>query len=343
MARLIKRGKTYYLGYYVPGERDERRESLHTQDAKEAKRMLKERVTAGTHTRRLAAPVVAHGRGIGELLDTLETEYKMQGRKSLEALRTRFKPLKEYFGASPACELRTEHLRQYVLLRQGEGKANATINRELSALRRAYTLAAESDYELRVPKFPMLRENNVRQGTYTREEIDRLVECLPAHVKPVVRFAYLTGRRRGEILQLKWSDVNWRERYIAVRQETTKTGDPDHIPMEGELLDLMAKLHAAKTLKYENISWVFHYRGKPFTKFYKSWHQALDKAGLPDRLFHDIRRTVSTDLDEAGVPRQVAMRITGHKTESTYLRYRIVKDTSIREAQAKLADYRRGK
>jgi len=69
----------------------------------------------------------------------------------------------------------------------------------------------------------------------------------------------------------------------------------------------------------------------------RSWTTACKNAGVPGRLLHDLRRSAVRNLERAGVSRSVAMKMTGHKTESVYRRYAIVSESDLREAAAKLA------
>ena len=69
----------------------------------------------------------------------------------------------------------------------------------------------------------------------------------------------------------------------------------------------------------------------------RSWKTACTDSGVPGRLLHDLRRSAVRNLERAGVSRSVAMKMTGHKTESVYRRYAIVSESDLREAAAKLA------
>jgi len=85
------------------------------------------------------------------------------------------------------------------------------------------------------------------------------------------------------------------------------------------------------------IPWVFHRGGLPIRHLRRSWFTACKKAGLPGRLPHDLRRTAVRNLERAGVPRSVAMKLVGHKTEAIYRRYAIADEGMLREAAAKLS------
>ncbi|HUK62257.1 MAG TPA: tyrosine-type recombinase/integrase [Dongiaceae bacterium] len=85
------------------------------------------------------------------------------------------------------------------------------------------------------------------------------------------------------------------------------------------------------------IPWVFHRGGKPIRSFHVTWRVACRRAGVPERLVHDLRRTAVRRFERAGVPRSVAMKLSGHKTESIYRRYAIVSEADLAEGVRKVA------
>ena len=83
--------------------------------------------------------------------------------------------------------------------------------------------------------------------------------------------------------------------------------------------------------------WVFHRQGKPVKDFRNVWQLATREAGCPERIPHDFRRTAVRNLVRAGVPENVAMMLTGHKTRSVFDRYDIVDENDLRDAVQRLA------
>lgn len=87
---------------------------------------------------------------------------------------------------------------------------------------------------------------------------------------------------------------------------------------------------------------VFHRGGAPIRDIRAAWKTATEAAGLGGRIPHDFRRTAVRNLERAGVPRSVAMKLTGHKTESVYRRYAIVSEADLSAGVAKLAALHEG-
>ena len=122
---------------------------------------------------------------IKELADDLKAEYAANGRRSAERLDVllRASPAGPGGGASPAPHDRRGDA--YTVKRQQAGAANATINRELAALKRLLRLAAQGEKITRVVHINMLREDNVRRGFFEREQFEAVRRHLPEALRPV--------------------------------------------------------------------------------------------------------------------------------------------------------------
>jgi integrase len=77
--------------------------------------------------------------------------------------------------------------------------------------------------------------------------------------------------------------------------------------------------------------------GTSRTAFYKAWRTACRRAGVPGMLTHDFRRTAVRNMERTGIPRSVATKLTGHRTEAVYRRYAIVSDADLRAASLRLS------
>ena len=239
---------------------------------------------------------------------------------------------------------------------------NATINRELAFLKRAFNLGIETGKISRKPYIPMLKENNVRSGFFEWAEFAAIRDACPDYFKPVVTFAYYTGWRKEEILSLLWSQVDLASGEIRLEVGTDKNDAGRVIALDGELLEMMqAQWGRRKVVEIPGQSpallcpYVFHRNGKLIGgsagDIRNVWQKACVEAGLGQmveverngkkekkysgKLFHDFRRTAVRDMIRAGVPERVAMMISGHKTRSVFDRYNIVSLNDLREAARK--------
>jgi len=108
------------------------------------------------------------------------------------------------------------------------------------------------------------------------------------------------------------------------------------VVLGGGLLDLMQRRHEARQYEAQSgpalADHVFHRQGRPIVDFRDDWTAACEKAGTPGLLFHDLRRSAVRQLEKSGVSQAVAMKITGHKTDSVFRRYRIVDEGDIAQA-----------
>jgi integrase len=324
--------RNLWVEYWVNGT--QYRESSGSPDVRVANAFLKHRIAEKQADQHGLADFVGPQRAtVEELLDGLLDDYRVRGRKSLADTRYHVQAVRRHLSSLPAIEVTTSKLRGYVAQRLDEGAANATVNRELAALRRAFNLALHDGQVRRVPSFPMLPEHNVRRGFFELDEVERVIGGLPDYLQDLTRFAFLTGWRRGEVTGLRWDMVDLAGRLITL--PTSKNNKGRVLALEGELWEIIERRYADRGL----VPWVFHRYGQRIRGFRKAWAAACLAAGVPDRHFHDLRRSTVRNLTRAGVPEKIAMDLTGHKTRSVYDRYNITSEDDLRTAARKLQGY----
>jgi integrase len=353
-------------------------ESARTDDKTAAKKLLRNRETQVDQGLPISGKI---GRlRFEDAADDLRTEYRVNGRKSLDELERRIdKHLMPYFGGRRMATITTADARKYIEKRQGDtivtrkarrivrpgrGRqpkdgprrpvsivevpeirrpvSNAEINRELTALKRIFTLAVQNGKLLHRPHVPMLTENNVRTGFFEADEFRAVESRLPEDLRPVVQFAYITGWRvASEILPLQWRHVDLKAGEVRLDAGTTKNREGRVFKLTTELRRLLegqrASTEALQRASGKVIPWVFHRQGEPIKTLTKAWKAACRAVGLPGRIPHDLRRTAVRNMVRAGVPERVAMKLTGHKTRSVFERYNIVSDGDLDVAAGKLS------
>jgi integrase len=139
----------------------------------------------------------------------------------------------------------------------------------------------------------------------------------------------------SEISKLQWSDVDRKARVIRLRPDSSKTQEGRVLVLDDELWELVKR----RWQERGSVSRVFHRQGLPIGDFKKAWRTACKKAGVPGKLFHDLRRTSVRNMVRAGVPERVAMAASGHKTRSIFDRYNIVNEQDLREAMVRTRRY----
>jgi integrase len=316
------------------------RESTHAENWEDGDRFLKRKL-GEIVTGRFVGLAPERVR-IGELLKTVETDYIEGEKKSLRELKARIKKhLLPAFGEIRAAEFGSVHLRQYVAKRRRQGAANGTVNRELAIISRAFHLAHAADppLVLRIPHIQKLPENNVREGFMEHSQYQKLLNSLPSHLKPLFVVGYHVGCRRGELRSIRPEQVNLGSKEIRLSGNQTKNARPRTLPIYGDMaVWLQWQLDDLKE-NWPECLWLFHYRGRRIGSHLKGWATACQAAGLPGLLFHDLRRTAVRNMERAGIPRKVAMAISGHRTESIYRRYDIVSGQDMKLAATKLDAY----
>ena len=332
-ARPYLRGDIWWIRYAVPGEKGERRESSGSTDKNEALRLLNKRrgeVDAGT--------VVPSKATIGDLLDLYLADKKStKGYRDAETyVRLHLRPA---FGKASARQLTTKMITNFVDQKKQLGRANASINRWLEALHRSFTLGYKNRPRLvpEIPEIPMLDESdNVREGLLAHADYVKLREELPPHQLPLLVIGYHLGMRRGEILGLRWDQIDWSANLLRLEKRQTKGKQARNAPLYGELRAWLEMAHSDPRRGETIVSW----NGLKISETKRAWKAACKRAGVPGLYVHDLRRTaISNMINGAGIPEKTAMLISGHKTRSILDRYSIVVERDIHTAGRRMEAY----
>lgn len=313
------------------------RESSGTSDYRKAGLKLNARL-AEIHQGNFMGPQLERTK-VDELAVMFLRDYRINGRKSADDAETRWKHhLRPFFGGMRAIDVTTEQLARYVDKRQQEDAANATINRELAALKRMFRLGTQSTPPrvVRPPKFPKLVENNIRQGFLEDGQYRKLIEYCPnIWFRCLVECGRTYGWRVSELLSMKVGQVDLSQRVIRLEPGTTKNRDGREVLMTEEVHHLLSSLVHGKSAEQHVFT---RSPGKPVRDFRLTWKNACAHAGVPNLLFHDLRRTGARNLRRAGVPEGVIMRIGGWRTRSVFERYAIVSRADMNDAILKLQE-----
>jgi integrase len=334
--RIYSRPDTRFLwcAYFLRGE--EHRQSTGESDEKKAQKFLDRKLMEVGADRIGARPFVSPHQErvkIDELCDALAENYRSRGKDSKQFI-SNLAVVRKHFGQQRAASLTAHNVTRWINELRSQGYACATCNRYSQLLSQAFNLAIRNRVLATRPNIERLSETgNARQGFVSRTELERIVDNLPQYLQDLVLFAFLSSWRRGEILSLTWSDVEGDT--IRLRAEHSKSRKARSLALEGELAELIARRQSQQQGPL-----VFHHGGHAITDLRKAWVTACRMAGVPDRLFHDLRRSGVRDMIRAGVAPHVAMTISGHETDSMLKRYAIISDADQRAALRRTADFR---
>lgn len=166
-----------------------------------------------------------------ELAALLIDEYRANGRKSLGRAEAAVDHLKGFFAGWRAQAISTDRVLAYVRHRQQQQATNATINRELAALKRMFRLGERAGRIVRRPFIDLLQEHNARTGFFERKECDAVLAQLPDDLQPVFAVASLTGWRvKSELLTRQWAHVDFQSGWLRLEPGETKNAEGRQFP-----------------------------------------------------------------------------------------------------------------
>jgi integrase len=165
----------------------------------------------------------------------------------------------------------------------------------------------------------LLKENNIRDRVLTPGEYDNLLAHCHSYLKPLVKLAYHTGMRLGEILGLTWDQVDMQEGFIKLAPEDCKTNEGRLVPLAAALMEMFRGMPRG----LPGVR-VFLREGKQITSIREAFQAARQGAGLEGFNFHDLRHTFINNRRLEGHDYFRIMAATGHKTMSVFKHYNTV-------------------
>lgn len=292
------------------------------------------RASTGTTSKKLAREIlakrktlVAEGRHLdvrresrlsfGELCDKYWT---LWGRhKRMNGLEGMLRSWKAHFGDLLVKDLSPERIEAYLGRRMDEGSSASTRNRHLTMLKAMLNKAVAWELlpENPAAKIGTLREHGRRTRFLDEEEIERLLQACADGFRPIVLTALHSGMRRGEILNLRWGDVNLQARILTVQR--SKSGKKRNIPLDDTLFQTLRELPSrfAKGCVFPSPT----NADEPVQEIKRQIRNAFRRAGLEGVRFHDLRHTFASHLVMNGVDLKTVQELLGHASLTTTQRY----------------------
>jgi integrase len=361
-----RNGRTYreptWTIQFYDGQGRRQREATHLRDKQAAQRELNKRLAqVANQEYRRAEPI-----RVEELYTALRLEY-LNDRRTRTAVRLA-QQWRDYLGPAFAgrfaASLTTDDTARYAGQRREAGAANASINRELAALRRMLNLGKKAKKVREVPYISMLKENNTRTGFVEDAQFDLLAaEAGELWLRTFLELAYEYGWRRGELLGLRVKHINLALGTIRLDPGTTKNHEGREVAMSTGVRTLLQQCVQGKepedyvlTREVKQGKRTVHSR---VVDMRHAWQSLCVRAGQGRRVCaacgstvtakkceqcgsrkndyrglipHDLRRSAAKALRRAGVAESVIMETGGWKTAAMFRRYAIKSSADQRAA-----------
>jgi integrase len=224
--------------------------------------------------------------------------------------------MKLFFGDKLLSSITAFDIGKYKQARLADGVSQRTVNRCLQILRRMFNLAIRAGHMKANPieSGTLYQESGGSQGrVLDYEEEQQLLSVLPPHLKPIVIVALETGLRKGEILALRWTDVDWQNHTMRVRRLKKRRECIDVIPLSSTVLACLRVLKA-KAGDSEGYIFANPKTGRPFVEIGKAFRASCRRAGIKNFRLHDTRHTFASRHDRNGTGTATLREMLGHSS-----------------------------
>jgi site-specific recombinase XerD len=260
----------------------------------------------------------------------------------LKSIKLSLKHLKNYFGENKLLsQIDLKCTEEFIhSLKESAPKGYQNYYRDLKA---AFNKAVSWGYTRNNP-FTNIKLAKVQKNSpviITEDELNLIQSTISNDViKDIILFAYYTGLRIGEIVNLSWSSVKLDERIIAIGSEefSTKTREQRHIPVNETVFNLLSKyINKVTSIKRRLV--FTKPNGYQYCSGYvsKTFKKACRKAGLSEAIhFHSLRHSFASQLVKKGIPLYTVKELMGHSSIKTTEIYSHLDMKTLREAVDKL-------
>jgi integrase len=309
---IYLRGTTWWITYSVGGrQKFESSRSTKKRDAQELLDIRRGNVRAGRL--RLTKPNPPHFDDYAHRF--LLTKHLNTQKRYGSSIRN----FSAFFGNVKISNITADTIEDFKEERLSQGIRTATINRDLAVLRQIMKLAEKQRFinenPFREVDFLEELEQRRRPHILTFEEEDRVLAVAAPHIRALAILILETGMRsRREALSLLWSDGDFVNDVISVRESKTRAGERT-IPISDRCKTELLRWRSL--LGPEFSSYVFpsmHDPSKPLKDLRRSWAKALEDAGLQYFWLYDLRHTLASRLVQAGVSPIFVAQLIGHSS-----------------------------
>ncbi len=307
---LLKRGKTWWIVFTTPsGERIRR--SAGTKIKAQAQELHDKLKHEAWRVSRLGEkPRRTWDEAAIKWLE--ETTYKKTHRNDASKIRW----FQQFFSGKYLDEIDREAIAQVGAIKCRE-QSPSTANRFLALIRSIMRKAAyEWEWMDKAPVIKLYREPKRRVRYLTPQQAGKLLSELPEHLADMVKFSLATGLRRANVTKMEWSQVDIARRVAWIHGDQAKGGKPIHVTLNATAIGVLTK----QIGKHQK--WVFTYKGKGVTQVNTmAWYKALDRAGIENFRWHDLRHTWASWLTQQGVPLNVIQEMGAWESTEMVKRY----------------------
>ena len=238
-------------------------------------------------------------------------------KASIQADKIHLRWLDAHFGGKHLDAITRGNIDRITDAKLAEGVSNATVNRVLEIVR-AILRKCINDWEWldRAPHVRMLKEPSRRIRFLNRAEAQRLLAELPEHLADMAAFSLATGLRRGNVTGLLWSQVDLVRRVAWIHADQAKARKAIAVPLNAEAVQVIRKQLG------RHLTHVFSFRGRQITQVStKAWYGALERAGIENFRWHDLRHTWASWHVQQGTPSYALQELGGWESPEMVRRY----------------------